>query len=473
MKTANIKTAVQTADYLENLVANIGASGDATSYNSYKEHLRFSRYELEALYSESWIGAKVVDIVPNDATREWRTISAKLDPEQIKTFEQDGEEEFEVVSKFNWAAKLARLFGGAGIVMGIDEAQGGHISEPLDVDSLGVDCLKFLHVIENERLVYQEPVSYDPNSEYYSRPEYYRLAEGPVNEVVHASRILFFYGNRQPYYAERRMRLPFWGHSIFTRLFQALTNADLTMGAVATLVTEASVDVVKYQGLAGMMGSPGGQEAVTQRFALAKLLKSVNNVMLLDQNEEFDTHSTTFSGIAEVLDRFLAVVSGAADIPVTRLIGTAAKGLNATGDGDLRNYYDNVRSYQNGNFNKPLKTLDKVLQSHLFGSQIEDWGYTWDPLFQISELDQASSELARAQKDQIYSDMGAVDAYVVAKELSENSSYTNIDEEFLNKVKKETEEMKSMEMEALAGGMENQEDEGQQQPGGESIQQNT
>jgi phage-related protein (TIGR01555 family) len=238
---------------------------------------------------------------------------------------------------------------------------------------------------------------------------------------------------------------------------------------VATLVTEASTDVIKYQGLAAMMGNTAGEGAIRQRFALAKILKSVNNVMLLDQNEEFQTHSTAFGGVADVLDRFLAVVSGAADVPVTRLIGTAAKGLNATGDGDLKNYYDSVKAWQGTNFRKPLKTLDKILQRHIFGAEIDDWAYTWNPLFQLSEMDLASAELSRAQKDQIYVDMGAIDAYIVAKELSENSSYTNIDADFLKKVEGEVEEMKDLEKEMMTGGIDDETGEKPNAGGGEGV----
>ena len=39
---------------------------------------------------------------------------------------------------------------------------------------------------------------------------------------------------------------------------------------------------------------------------------------------------------------FLQVAAGAADIPVTRLLGQSPAGLSATGESDTRNYYDMI-----------------------------------------------------------------------------------------------------------------------------------
>jgi len=40
----------------------------------------------------------------------------------------------------------------------------------------------------------------------------------------------------------------------------------------------------------------------------------------------------------------MQLASGAADIPMTRLLGQSPAGMNATGDGDMRNYYDRIEA---------------------------------------------------------------------------------------------------------------------------------
>jgi uncharacterized protein len=41
---------------------------------------------------------------------------------------------------------------------------------------------------------------------------------------------------------------------------------------------------------------------------------------------------------------FRKIVSGAADIPVTRLLGQSPAGMNATGTSDMKNYHDRIQS---------------------------------------------------------------------------------------------------------------------------------
>jgi hypothetical protein len=49
---------------------------------------------------------------------------------------------------------------------------------------------------------------------------------------------------------------------------------------------------------------------------------------------------------------------GRADIPVTRLLGTSAKGLNATGEGDNDNYDEMVSARQETDLRPNLERLD-------------------------------------------------------------------------------------------------------------------
>jgi phage-related protein (TIGR01555 family) len=243
-----------------------------------------------------------------------------------------------------------------------------------------------------------------------------------------------------PYYQKQRQHHSYWGASVLRRAFEAIVNKDLTTAGTASLVSEASTDVIKYKGLTNFLMQPGGEEKIQTRFALAKLLKSVNNVMLLDEDETFEQHQQTFSGLGDVLNQFKGDVAGAAGIPITRLYGEAASGLNNTGEGDLKNYYDDVKSAQKKDFGGALRPLDRVMQRSLWGKEIRDWGYEWASLFQLSDTEQAAAELSRSQRDTAYLAAGVVDEHIVAQQLYEDGTYTNITPEYLTELKKAVEE---------------------------------
>lgn len=419
-------------DALQNFMTNFGTGSDKRMHTEYTEQYQLDPRTLEALYIENWLAGKVVDIVPDDMTREWRLLDSSIDPKHKEEFIQF-ETDLGVAAKFNEASKWARLYGGSAIILGIDEAQGGPADRPLNVDRLGRNCLNHLTVIECERLqAVPDRMVLDPTQPGFGEPEYFMVPGSAMH--IHRSRILPFYGLKLPYFTRQRQKFAYWGASVLRRVYESIVNADMTSAGASSLVSEASVDVIKYKGLTNFLLQPGGEEKIQARFALAKLLKSVNNVLLLDEDETFEQHQQTFSGLGDLLDRFLGVVAGAADIPATRFLGSAAKGLNATGEGDMKNYYDNVRAGQVREYNPNLRTLDKILQRSLWGQELPDWNYTWASLFQLSEKEQAEMENNRATRDKAYLETGVVDEMVVAKQLYEDGTYTNIDQKYLDKL---------------------------------------
>jgi phage-related protein (TIGR01555 family) len=94
-----------------------------------------------------------------------------------------------------------------------------------------------------------------------------------------------------------------------------------------------------------------------ERFRLGDHLKSFNNMLLLDEMEKFERKATSFAGLPELMNKFMLHVAAAADIPVTRLFGQSAMGLNATGEGDERNYHERITSDQENRFGPALESV--------------------------------------------------------------------------------------------------------------------
>ena len=67
------------------------------------------------------------------------------------------------------------------------------------------------------------------------------------------------------------------------------------------------------------------------------------------------------AGLPEMVRTFLQVAAGAADIPVTRLLGQSPTGLSATGESDTRNYYDMIAARQELDLRPQLERLDRLI----------------------------------------------------------------------------------------------------------------
>jgi hypothetical protein len=120
-----------------------------------------------------------------------------------------------------------------------------------------------------------------------------------------------------------------------------------------------------------------------------------------------------------VMGMYLNVASGAADIPATRLLGREPAGMNATGDSDIRNYYDRLQADQAMRVQPALARLDEVIIRSALGDRPEEIYYTWKPLWQMDEDQKSQVWLRKAQAHKIDVDNGLINPDVL-REVRKN-----------------------------------------------------
>ncbi len=125
-----------------------------------------------------------------------------------------------------------------------------------------------------------------------------------------------------------------WSDSVLQSLYDAVHAAALSLAGATSLLHEAKVDVVTVPNLSEHLSSAETTAQLSARFAYAAAMKSMNNLLLLGDGESWSPQSVDFAGLPEMARTFLQVAAGAADIPVTRLLGPVAGG--SVGDGRER-----------------------------------------------------------------------------------------------------------------------------------------
>lgn len=423
VKTADAALAMTrqpVGDGLENVVAGLGTDRDKRSYSVWADPRILTRQELENMYRGSWLAKKIVNAVADDMTREWLHVT--FDGEELGTTIEQAEKRFALKRKTNEALKWSRLYGGAVIIIGTRDR---NLAKPLDVKNVRKGDLRYLHVVDRWRLSPAGSLNRDLESPNFGMPDSYVLAESTVQ--VHHTRVLRFNGEKLPYFAWLRNAM--WDDSVLQHVMDSLMNCDTTTQAIATMMFESNVDVVKSEGLADVLARKDGEAVLTKRFQVAALLKSFNRMLLLDGTESYEKKQNSFANLDKVIQQFMIDVSGAADIPMTRLFGTSATGMNATGDNDVRNYYDMVSAKQEAELRPQLEYLYEVLVRSELGHMPDDFRFDFNPLWQLSEKDQADVEKARAERDEKYINLGVVSETLVAKELKERGTYRNMTDE--------------------------------------------
>jgi phage-related protein (TIGR01555 family) len=374
---------VKVGDGFTNLVANLGTARDKGAAGSWY-HQAATLPEIDALYRGTWLGKKVIDIPVGDMTREWRTFRAEDDV--VKRIEAE-EKRLQLRAKVAQAIRWAKLYGGAVLILS-DGAEDP--SQPLDVGRVKAGGLKFVHPLTRYQIGYQN-IDLDPFSGSYGDPVLWDVSGMGRVVQVHNSRVIKFIGAERP---PTMGVIDPWGDSVYDAIRDALMRSDTASAVITALLTEAKIDIISVPDLHTHLQTPEGEDRLMRRFNLAAMLKGVNGMLLMGGGEDYTQKTQAFSGIPEVHARLLQEVSGAADIPLTRLLGQSPGGLQSTGESDLRNYYDGISSKQEDILRPALDRIDALLIPSALGSAKADLWWEFGELWQLSEKDQ-SEVLAR------------------------------------------------------------------------------
>ena len=393
-------------DRLVNLVTGLGTGKDKGTGGTHVVVVR-SKTELDAAYRDNWIAKKAIDIVPFDMLREGRHWQGEKD--QITAIEK-AEKSLGLIGKVKAALIRGRLYGGGCIFIGDGSADP---TQELKIESIGVGGIKYLHVFSMHEIVAGE-LERDPLSPYFGEPREYeiRSANGESRKI-HPSRIVRFFGAPLPDDVVARSET-IWSDSILQAILDSVDQATSTNAYIAAMVPEAKQDIISIPGLSQHLATADTTKRLTERFSYASMMKSIHGMLLLEgdgkspSGEVYQQKQLSFAGLPDVANLFLQIVSGAADVPVTRMLGQAPRGLNSTGESDLRNYYDHVAAKQNVELTPSLERLDRALIRHALGSEPDGVWYEWRPLYQPSETEKADILAKRAKGVKDLADTGLI-----------------------------------------------------------------
>ena len=401
--------ALTNMDSLTNVMTGLGTAKSKRSYNQWEPAVLNDYTQLDSCYVSNWIARKICDIPAEDMTREWRRI--KCDgAEKVEALEQ----EFLLPNVFQEAATWAALYGGAGVLMITDQ----DLTKPLNINRLGKGCLKRLIVLDRYDMSSGTLNTWDILASNYLKPEYYNVRGGSMQ--IHHSHFALFMGERLP--LRHMAQTQGWGDSKLRKCIEDITDMVAAKNGISELMQEANIDVVTRTGLTDEL-STDQDDVIMQRYELFSMMKSSIQMALLDGEEKLDRMTLNLSGVAPIIEQFMTWISGAADIPLTRMFGTSAKGMNATGEGDDKNYNNSIRAGQRSQLAEPLRTLDQVLVRSALGAFPADFDYMWNPLAQPDTVQIATANKTRAETNIMYLDAGIVQKSQVMRELQANEEY--------------------------------------------------
>lgn len=384
----------------------------------------------EALWRGNDLAARVIELIPDEALREG--VEFCTSDNEFDELIEDEIIRLNGIETLREAWHTARALGGCGILVGATDGS-SNLELPLAEDR--VRTIDFLTVL-TPRELWATSWYNDPTKAKYGEVATYRLVPTSVPPdsksisqypVIHESRIIRISGVR----TTRRYRYsgvqPGWDDSILARIVESLSDFQGAFAGSAVLAADFAFAVLKIKGLAQILATETGQGLMT-RAAGIEAARSVANVTLLDAEEEYARQTTNISGLPDLLEKLMLRLAAAAKIPVALLMGQGPSGLNATGEADMRWFYDQVSAEQERIARPALKRLFSLILGAKLGPAKgklpEKWNFEFNPLWQLTEEQQATVRKTQADTDAIYLAAQVVTPQEIAKSRFGGEAYS-------------------------------------------------
>ena len=403
------------SDGLMNVLTGMGSGRDKSQYTSTKAITFLTQEELESLYGE-WLPRRIIDIYAEQSTRKgFKVLFGGEGPkaEEVVGVEQVIEDLY-ILESLMLASKNSRLYGGAVILMYIDD--GRKADQP--VDKRNIYKVEGLEVLDRYQIA---PVITEANIYDYSKATHYQIIAGdlinqPNLTYIHKDRILRLDGDWLPY--RIRQRNYGWGMSNLQVIYDSFRHYWTGLNSAATLLTEFDIFVHKIRGLAAMLGA-GKESQVKDRLVVNDMSKSIYRGYAIDaEKEELEFISRNFNGIGEILEKLRIDIIGASKIPHTLLFGESPGGLGSTGRSEERDFAKTLADYQTATFKRPLKQLiEYILLSKTgptSGKLPESWRVHFNDLYELNEREKADVRARVAAVDGRYIQLGVLHPQEVA-----------------------------------------------------------
>ena len=395
--------------------------------------------ELETIYADDGIGARVIDLLPDDMMKQgWHYIfeDEKEGMEDYSKVYAKVFKEMRANDKINKALKWARLYGGCLILLGVYD--GESLDTPLNLNK--IKSFENLKIIPRNNVMYGTmEFQMNPKLPHYGQVEYYPVTfyTGRKFETmrVHYSRVIELHGIEIPSSEASIIPVEFryWGLSVFQRIQDRLKELAGSFGSLANLLHELTIGKYRYKDLAEIMATEGGEKLVQNRLQAMDEMKSSFHSVLMDTDENFERDTISFSGVSDVLYQFMMLTSASTGYPMTKLFGISPGGLNSTGESDMYQYYDMVRAKQQTEL---LPIIERLVHIISEWQKVPEPVIEFNPLEQMTEKEQAELEEKKANTEKTKQEtyQGYIDMGIMTPDVVEEMEFGNTIKEIKKRV---------------------------------------
>ena len=419
------KNKIMHMDGLANALTGLSGTQDRTSHHQFVWDYMRPDEELTAIWAGGGIGRKICTSRPDDMLRAWITVPEDTDGKILKALDK-----LQVRTHLRDLLYWTELYRGALLVLGgLDTSV--DMEKPM---TKATKPLAWLKVYPASRVMNtNSDLEADSTSPYFEDFSVFQLqkrfaVDGQTISKVHHDRCIASKGIPMPEDKSSTFEYTYlyWGMSRLQAVFQELANASAVQKCFGNLVQEATVSIMKIQGFAEILANDDtAPEKLTALMTAIARMKSILNMILVSEGDEFKRESLNTSGWMDVAMMFRQEVAAAADSTIPRLYGIPSSGLGGGGSDEeaKKNYNDSIQADQETRLRPMLQILIGHVAREL--GMPEDIEFKFNPLSTPTEKETVETRKIVAETDKIYSvDIGCVDPMEIRDSRFGGTSYS-------------------------------------------------
>ena len=327
-----------------------------------------------------------IQTVADDVSRRWITLDGPAEKVEVleKLLKDPNYGGLSVKELFHRAVTTTGYRGGAFIFIDTGDAD---TELPLAINEFSAELSQGSSV----RFVLVDPVNVSPISYNCTNPLDVDYMVPRVWQVlgrrVHTSRMLTFIENQPPMLLRPNYNV--LGIPQAQILWDYVVHFNKTRISAAKLLDKISLLVVQTD-MDEILSSQTGVQDFDAKMEFLQRYRDNDSVFVCDKDSEAVTNvQTSIAGCTDIVRQSLELIACINRTPAVKLLGISPSGFNATGESDIKNYYDYIASKQEL-YRDQIQTIINVLQ-------LTQWGYI-DPSItftfnSLSQDDKASKAM--------------------------------------------------------------------------------
>ena len=335
----------------------------------------FVGYAVLQQISQNGMIRTCIQTVADDITREWIELTGGENDSDNKLENlADVFNKKHIKSLINKAVAKTGYYGGCFVYIdtGTDDP-----SLPLAINSKSAEIKKGGKI----NLVLVDPINVSPleyNSINPLKADYMKPRMWSVmGTSVHASRLITFTDNEPPMLLKPNYN--FLGIPQAQILWDYVLHWNKSRVSAVNLLDTLNLTVFKTS-MSDVLAAEGGILGLDLKMKALQRYRNNNSVLVCDsESESIENVTKTITGATDVVRQALEFIACINRTPAVKLLGISPSGFNSTGESDIRNYYDHIKTKQEL-YRDEIQQIIDIYQLVLFGEIDESISFKFNEI---------------------------------------------------------------------------------------------